>query len=241
MTIFYEVASLVWSYQFSLVPVLVTYLIFETPALIRRLTKIAYVPLYFIFFPSGHSDSLYAQYFNEDHFYPEGASMSDAQKIALRHRIQATAIFSMIFACILAPWICGFFSAFYLTKSQFIEFLIFWILMKFALLTWVLIELRNDSEVSRKSFGLILLFYLFYFILVILGLTKSFDWTYTNLDSKGFIGLIGALVEYAYLDIFINIIVVSAVTWGVTKVFTNPSNILEPSEVYEDETHINAD
>jgi len=113
--------------------------------------------------------------------------------------------------------------------------------MKFALLTWVLIELRNDSEVSRKSFGLILLFYLFYFILVILGLTKSFDWTYTNLDSKGFIGLIGALVEYAYLDIFINIIVVSAVTWGVTKVFTNPSNILEPSEVYEDETHINAD
>src|SRR5665811_508051 len=97
-----ELAKEVWTYKISLVPILATYLLFDLPAIIRKITKVAYVPIYFIFFPSGHSDRLYAQYFNEDYFYGDGMSMNDEEKRALRRRIQATAIFSMVFATIVA-------------------------------------------------------------------------------------------------------------------------------------------
>ncbi len=97
-----EYFLLVWNYKISIAPVLITYLAFELPAIVRKLTRVAYVPIYFIFFPTGQSDRLYAQYFNEDYIYGEGSSMDVHQKRALRHRIQATAIFSMIFAGVIA-------------------------------------------------------------------------------------------------------------------------------------------
>ena len=63
-----------WNYKISLAPVAATYLLFDLPAITRKLTGVAYVPIYFIFFPLGHSDRLYAQYFNEDLVYRDGAS-----------------------------------------------------------------------------------------------------------------------------------------------------------------------
>ena len=131
----------------------------------------------------------------------------------------------MVFATIVAPWICGFISAFYLTTSQFFEFLIFLVVVKILILTWVLIKLRNESETAKKFFGLICTLYVFYLLLVARGLTKSFDWTHTNLDAKGLAGVGWGLIEYAYTDFFINVVIVSAVTWGITTLLTNPANI----------------
>ena len=78
----------VWTYKVSLVPVLVTYLLFDAQAIYyRRMTKTWYVPIYFIVFPSGHSDQLYAEYFSEDDFYGVGSSMTEAEKRSLRRKI----------------------------------------------------------------------------------------------------------------------------------------------------------
>jgi len=93
-----EWLTYIWHYEFSLAPVLATYAIFDIPPIIRRLTRVAYVPIYFLIFPTGHSDRLYAQYFNEDYFYGEGVSMSGEEKRSLRRRIQATAVLSMVTA-----------------------------------------------------------------------------------------------------------------------------------------------
>lgn len=124
---FSEIFLSVWNYKISLVPVLVTYFIFDLPALVRKLTRVAYVPIYFIFFPLGHSDRLYAQYFNEDLILGGNDSlMTDEQKRQLRYKIQATAVISMIFAAVVAPWLCGFIAALYLPSNQFTEFLFFY-------------------------------------------------------------------------------------------------------------------
>jgi hypothetical protein len=220
----------IWSYKFSLVPVLLTYILFDLTAIVRKLTGVAYVPIYFIFFPSGHSDRLYAEYFNEDFFYGVGQSMTDQEKRRLRHRIQATAIFSMVFATIVAPWLCGFISAFYLTTSQFFEFLWFLIVVKAILIGWVLRRLRGESIAATKgnSFYYVIALYLAYLVLVWRGLTKAYEWTHSNLDTDGFLGLAAGLFDYAYVDIFINIVVVAAVTWGLTELFTNPAHISKP-------------
>ncbi len=217
----------IWAYKISLVPVLATYLLFDLPAIIRKITKVAFVPIYFFFFPSGHSDRLYAQYFNEDYIYGEGAAMDAAQKRTLRRRIQATAIFSMVFATIVAPWLCGFISAFYLTSNQFIEFLWFLIVVKAAILAWVLNRLRGESlaVATGYSFYYVIALYAAYLFLVWRGLTKAYEWTHANLESNGIFGLAHGLFDYAYFDIFINVIIVAAVTWGITTLFTNPSHI----------------
>jgi|GEM_PF-3338782 len=222
-----ELAKEVWTYKISLVPILATYLLFDLPAIIRKITKVAYVPIYFIFFPSGHSDRLYAQYFNEDYFYGDGMSMNDEEKRALRRRIQATAIFSMVFATIVAPWLCGFISAFYLTSNQFAEFIWFLIVVKTTILAWVLNRLRGESlaVTTGNSFYYVIALYAVYLFLVWRGLTKAYEWTYTNLESNGALGLALGLLDYAYVDIFINVIIVAAVTWGITILFTNPSHI----------------
>ena len=227
----------IWSYKISVAPVLVTYLLFDLPAIVRKLTRVAYVPIYFIFFPSGHSDRLYAQYFNEDWFYGDGQSMTGEEKGRLRHRIQATAVLSMVFATIVAPWLCGFISAFYLTTNQFMEFLWSLIVIKAILIGWVLLKLRRESLAATKgnSFYYLLLLYISYLFLVWRGLTKSYEWTHSNLEGKGFFGLAAGLLDYAYVDIFINIVIVAAVTWGLTTLFTNPDHIEKP---YSDDEQI---
>jgi hypothetical protein len=99
-----------WQYKISLAPVLLTFLIFEAPALVRRWFRWFYTPVYFIFFPLGHSDQLYAQYFNEDDHYLVGASQTEDEKRALRSKIIAISIVSMIFSTAIAPSVAGFIS-----------------------------------------------------------------------------------------------------------------------------------
>jgi hypothetical protein len=229
----------IWTYKISLVPVLATYLLFDLPAIFRKMTGVAYVPIYFIFFPSGHSDRLYAQYFNEDYMYGDGSLMNDNEKAKLRHRIQATAIVSMVFATVVAPWLCGIISAFYLAQNQFSEFLWFLIAVKATLIIWVLCKLRSESDAVRSgySFYYVMVLYAAYLFLVWRGLTKAYEWTHSNLDSKGISGLAVGLLEYAYVDIFLNVVIVSSLTWGITTLFTSRSHIQRP---YGEDEHAKA-
>jgi hypothetical protein len=229
---FGEIFLSIWNFKFSLVPVLVTYLIFDLPALMRKLTRVAYVPIYFIFFPLGHSDRLYAQYFNEDWMLCEGASMTDEQKRRLRHEIQATAIISMIFATIVTPWLCGFIAALYLPVNQFTEFLFFVLIVKAILVAWSLWQLRGESPAVQKSLPYVAALYCVYLFLVWRGLTKAYDWTHQHLTTDGVMGLAVGLLDYAYVDIFINVLIVSGITWALTTIFTKPSNIFtKPSNI----------
>jgi hypothetical protein len=229
--------SVVWTYKVSLAPVLLTYLLFDFPAIVRRLTRVAYVPIYFIVFPFGHSDQLYAEYLNEDDFYGVGQTMTPEEKRALRRKIQSTAIISMVFAAVIAPWLCGFVSAFYLTRAQFAEFLVFFFVIKIFLISKSLWNLRQDSRAASQplAFVSVVGVYILFLGFVWYGLTKSFDWTSTHLDSKGVFGLLAALADYAYVDLIINVGVVAALTWAFTVRFTDPENI---TKVYggEDET-----
>lgn len=224
-----DFAGQAWSYKISLLPTLFTYLLFDLPAIVRRITRVAYVPIYFLFFPFGHSDKLYAQYFNEDFIYGDGEMMSPTQKKELRSRIRVNAIFSAVFAMIVAPWLCGFLSAFYLSYNQFVEFLAFLLIVKAYLMLGALKNLRDESPAisSGRTFYYVIALYLAYLVLIWRGLTKSYYWTHTHLNSSGFWGVAAGLLDYAYVDVLINVIVVAGLTWAITTRVTDPSNIPE--------------
>jgi hypothetical protein len=222
-----HVLSAAWEYKISLVPVLLTYFLFDLPAILRRLTGFAYVPIYFVVFPIGHSDSLYAEYLNEDDFYGVGASLTPSEKAALRRKIIAIAIFSMVFAAVLAPWLCGIIAAFYLHPNQFAEFLVFLFVMKIYLIVTSLWRLRRESRALMHASALmsVVAVYLMYLFFVWLGLMQSFEWVTAHLTIRGYSGLFIALRDYAYSGLVLSVGAVSAVTWACTVLFTKPSNI----------------
>jgi hypothetical protein len=232
MSTLVEAWSVAWAFKLSLFPVLLTYFIFDLPALIRRITRRAYVPIYFMFFPLGNSDKLYAQYFNEDNVYGIGESMSDAEKTALRTRIRLLAVTSMIFATVVAPWLCGFICAFYLTKEQFYEFVWFLMIVKSLLIVKALYELRASAWFveKSKSFKFLCMIYVAYLVLILRGVTKAFAWTSSNLSASGFWGTLWGLLDYAYVDFFINVIIVALATWAITTRYTDPRLIPKKDE-----------
>jgi hypothetical protein len=231
-----EIFSVAWSYKISLIPVLVTYLLFDFPAIVRKLTGIAYVPIYFLILPLGHSDQLYAEYLNEDDFYGVGKTMTPAEKKTLRRKIQATAVISMVFAAVVAPWLCGFISAFYLQPQQFTEFLVFLFVVKLYLIAKSLWNLRQESRAAMhfSAFMSVIGIYVMYLVFVWHGLNKSFIWTSAHLNSRGLSGLAIALGEYAYQDLIINVGIVAALTWAFNVKLTDPENITRVDE-YVDE------
>lgn len=225
--LFTQTWQAIWTYKISLVPVLSTYLVFDLPAIVRRITKVAYVPIYFLIYPIGHTDQLYAEYLNEDDFYGIGETLTEEERSALRKKIQATAIFSMVFAAVLAPWACGFIAAFYLQPSQFAEFLVFFFAVKSFLIIKSLWNLRAESRAALhgSAFLSVICTYLIFLASVWYGLTRSFKWTFANIQSDGVIGLFVALLDYAYGNIIIGVGVVTALTWAFNVKFTDPKNI----------------
>ncbi|MFF8799742.1 MULTISPECIES: hypothetical protein [unclassified Methylobacterium] len=220
-------AELAWNYKVSLVPVLFTYLIFDLQAIYRRITKIHYVPIYFIVFPSGHSDKLYAEYFGEDDYFGVGISLSEQERIELRRKIIASAIISMVFSAVFAPYVCGIISAFYLSAQQFREFVIFLMLVKTYNIFRALYRIRLESEVvgSGKSFLYVLLVYAAYLLSICYALNTAFGWAATNLEKSGALGLASAAGSFLYEDVFINIFIVAAITWVIQRRITRPENI----------------
>jgi hypothetical protein len=217
----------VWTYKVSLVPVLLTYLLFDSQAIYRRATRMFYVPIYFIIFPSGHSDKLYAEYFSEDDFYGVGQEMTEDQKQALRQKILISAIFSMIFAAIVAPYLCGLISALYLSRQQFTEFLWFLVIVKFTLILYALYHIRKESRAVNRgyAFWYVVAIYIAYLYFVWRGLKKSFNWASTLIETSGTWGLFGAIGDLVHEEFFINILAVSLLTWAVQRQFTAPENI----------------
>jgi hypothetical protein len=110
------------------------------------------------------------------------------------------------------------------------EFLFFLLFVKAALIAWVLWKLRDESVAvtTGYSFYYVMALYVAYLILVWRGLTKAYEWTHTHLESSGVFGLALGLLDYAYVDIFVNMVIVSAVTWAITTLFTNPAHIPQP-------------
>jgi hypothetical protein len=210
-----------FTYRFSPLPVVATYLIFDSTALIRKFTKTAYVPMYFMFFPTGHSDRLYAQYFGEDDFFGGKKRLTKSKKLLVAKKIRRIAVFSMLAATVLAPYLCGFIAALYLQPSQFSEFLVFLLVVKGLLIVSALRMLRRESMVvwDNRTFAKVLAMYGLYLVLVFYGLTESYEWTVANIHNYTPLQLLSGFFRYLYVKLIVEIIFVSLATWAITDRF----------------------
>ncbi|TJU82969.1 MAG: hypothetical protein E5Y15_14900 [Mesorhizobium sp.] len=222
-----EIIDQAWQYKMSLLPILAVYFVFEISTLVRRFTRIAYTPIYFMFFPLGHADSLYSYYFNEDDLYI-GASQTPEEKRRTRKKIISISVFSMVFATVFNPAIAGIFAAYFVTASQYKEFFWFLIIIKTAMIMFSLYNVRRISFVSRSgSFPWLALIYISYILIVSRVVDVSYHWAATAVDQVGGLGLIFAIIDFVIFDFLIYIIFVALGGAAISYWMTDPDNIPE--------------
>lgn len=224
-----------WSYKFSLLPVLSVYLVFEISTIIRRWARLAYTPIYFMFFPLGHADSLYSYYFNEDDLYI-GVGQTPREKNRTRRRIISISVFSMVFATVFNPAIAGLFAAKFLTASQFQEF--FWTLAisKSIMIAFSLYRTRHISFVNKSgALPWLFLIYCVYLILICRIVDVSFIWGVQSFASSGLAGTVLQIVDFLIFDFVIYIIFVAMIGGAISYWMTDPEYIPEVEVITQPE------
>jgi hypothetical protein len=230
-----DIINAVWGYKLSIVPILTVYLVFELSTLIRRYMRIAYTPIYFMFFPLGHADSLYSYYFNEDDLYI-GASQTPAEKRKLRKKIISVSVFSMVFSTVFNPAIAGIFAAYILTEAEFTEFMWFLVALKSILISFSLYNVRRISFVEKSgSFPWLALMYTLYIILIARIVSYSYTWGIETIAKVGSSGLLFAIVDFIIFDVLIYIVFVALGGAAISYWMTDPDYIPEIDVIYEPE------
>lgn len=215
----------IWNFKFSLAPVLVTYFFFELSTIVRRITRIAYTPIYFAFFPLGHADELYAQYFNEDDFYI-GASQTPAEKNKVRKKIVSLSVVSMIFSTVVNPAMAGIFASIFLKVNEFFEFFVFLFILKLVMISFSLYRVRHVSFVYvSQSWVWLVAVYALYFALVMRVVFVSHEWGVQRIDEVGIYTMLLDIVDLILFDFGLYILAAGAVGAAVSYWMTDPDNI----------------
>lgn len=212
-----------WNYQAAVFQVLSLIVLFEIPSIIRRLYRVAYTPIYFMFFPLGHSDRLYAEYFAEDYFYSSSA-LSEKKVSQIRYRIMAIAALSMFVSAVFAPVVVGFVGGLLFDTKVFYDFVFALLAMKTVLLCYSLYNFFLTT-VGRTNLARFLLpiLYLVYLVVIFVFLTNTFDWTIERLLTNTVLETIQlGLSEVVFSNIWAYAIV-PAVTAGIAYLIANPS------------------
>ncbi|KQO81186.1 hypothetical protein [Rhizobium sp. Leaf262] len=230
-----DIFDLIWNYKFSFAPVIATYAIFEISTIIRRLTRIAYTPIYFTFFPLGHADELYSQYFNEDYFY-EGFNQTPKEKNRVRKKIISISVFSMVFSTVLNPILAALFAAVFLDKSQFIEFFWFLAIVKFLLISKSLYSTRHISFVGNSSsFPWLALIYVIYFVAILRIVDTAYEWAAAQVTTNGVKEMLLNAVDFVIINFGIYIIMAGALGAAISYWMTDPDNIPEIEAIEDSE------
>jgi hypothetical protein len=110
------------------------------------------------------------------------------------------------------------------------QFVLFLIIVKTLTLTWSLYNVRSvASFVDIKPFLGVVALYLLYLFVVWRLVTMVYDWTASIIASLGVLRTLWALLDYIFLELFLYVLIVSALTWAIVHLFTNPKYIRQQS------------
>ncbi|WP_298860773.1 hypothetical protein [uncultured Sulfitobacter sp.] len=213
-----------WEFEYALVPCIIAYLIFDLPIIYRRVTRKAYVPIYFAFFPYGFSDELYAKYFDEDRFYMVGGPYRAVDKSKARTSIIWVSVLSLVLTMAISPFISGMFGHYILSSEQFTQFLWTLGIIKAVLLGTSLYNLRWEYQITDYvPISYIALIYIIYWGALLTLTINSYGWIAEQDSIGGFSSVMLSLWEFFLYDIGIQLALVAAlgalIPWRLTQNF----------------------
>jgi len=218
-----EILLQIWNFQYALVPCLAAYLVFDFATIVRRVTRKAYVPIYFMFFPYGYTDELYAQYFDEDTFLILGPPLTDEEKIYTRKKIIWLSMVSLIFSVLISPMMAGLFGYFVLNDYQFTQFMWTLFIVKLFLLARSLYDLKHVWVVGEAvSLYSIALIYALYLVAILINTHSAYEWVASHYSVGGINNMIWSFGRLLVQDFGITILGAAVfgwlIPWRITSV-----------------------
>jgi hypothetical protein len=183
----------IWEFKIQVLPVLIAFIIYEIPALIRRMRRFYYVPLYFSVYPLREINQDLSVYLAEDFFYGEGGELSKEQAEKLRRKIIFTSVVSASIDAVVTPLVVGFVTAFFLPPLLFKQFLFVLILYKTVAIIASIRNFHRHAIATKRNFGLLILIYACYLGVVYQMLVTSFNWAYPFVLANDWMGLWSSL------------------------------------------------
>ena len=201
----------IWNWKIQVLPILLSILLFEAPAIIRRLKKLLYLPIYFSVFPLRELNQDLSIYLVEDD-YRSGEELTTEQAERLRKKIIIVSILSMAIGALLTPLIVGFSSAFFMDKDVFIQFIIILLMYKVILLSKSIYRFHLYAIGSARNLFLLGFIYFCYLGVVFEVLRTSFNWTLPYVQARNWGGMLSDLSALVFGKALIEMLILSLLT-----------------------------
>lgn len=183
-------AQYIWGIQVRVMPVFFGWVIFETLRRSRRLFSISYVPVYFIFFPTGYADKLYAQLFGEEIIGLHGdlqEKRTDDER--LKKNVKSATLIGITLSFVIIPISLGAVLSVVIEKHEIYIVISIIVLTQLAAIRKSLSELFKLSDIAKKKKAAFVTLYAIY----LCGLAFNIFLAYEFMsDATG-----GSIVQFA--------------------------------------------
>ena len=224
----------IWRFEYAVLPCLIAYLVFDLPIIYRRLSRRAYVPIYFAFFPFGYSDELYARYLDEDHYHMVGGPFHENEIANARTKIIWISVLSLTLTMAISPFLAALFSHYFLTISQQTQFFYTLAFVKGTMLAKSLYDLRWQYQVTDVvPTGYLATIYVVYWIALLTFFDRGLDWIVEKDNSGGLPEIANSLLDFFVYDVGVGILFVGIIGFLIPWRLT--SGTARPIEDFDEE------
>ncbi|MFH1008955.1 MAG: hypothetical protein V1800_15890 [Candidatus Latescibacterota bacterium] len=216
-----DILNDIWNWKIQILPILLSILLFEAPAIIRRWKKLFYVPIYFSVFPLRELNQDLSTYLVEDDYGGLGERLTTEQAESLRKKIILISIVSMAIGALLTPLIVGFSSAYFMSRDVFIQFIIILLMYRVFLLSKSIYHFHLHAVGSTRNRILLGFVYLCYLGVVFEVLRTSYNWTFSYVQAGKWSDLFSDLSALVFGKALIGVLVLSLLTAVFVSLITD--------------------
>jgi hypothetical protein len=225
----------VWRFEFAVVPCFFAYLVFDFPIFYRRVTRRSYAPIYFAFLPYGYSDELFSRYFDDHDSWAVGGPLQESEVGNARIRILWISVLSLTLTMAVSPFLAALFSYYFLTIPQQTQFFYTLAIVKGAMLSWSLYDLRWQYRITDMiPSGYLAAIHIAYWIAILTFFDRGLQWIAEKDTLGGFSTMTNSLLDFFVYDIGVGILLAGVigflVPWRLTSGTAKPISDDPPTD-----------
>ena len=189
-----------WDYQIRALPLLLGFCIFALVSILRKITRVAYTPSYFVVFPMSLLDHDIATLYGEGDMFPWQTSSKEERK-KLKNKILFKSIISLILTFAAIPSIIGLICAFFIRENEIAALAATIVIWQFYNAIYSIIDNTRNVEKPIASITFFSLFYFCYLFCLAGFFVKSYNFAHPYIKSHNLIGLLTQSADAIFITL----------------------------------------
>lgn len=210
----------IWNFQIQIVQVGLAMIVYELPALVRRLRTLYYVPVYFGVFPFRALNKPLSEYFGEG-VAGRGENLSNDKADLLRRYVVRKSTLSMAIDALAVPLVIGFLLAFFINPDVFRQFLICLLVYKLLTIAFSIKNFHFHIIGTVRNHFLVTFIYLLYISVVYKMVSQSYNWAHPMIESEQYGDLVSKLTGLFLHHVVVQWIIVATISAIVVGFITD--------------------